>query len=150
MTIDALDTLINVVNAYDYPYTTTTTYPPKRNSYMTFTGGVLYVDKYDKTGIAFKNGKPAGLEIEKVIFNEPATIILWNDGTKTVVKAQNEPFDKEKGFVMACLKRILGNDNTFNKEIKKWVGSTEIEKLAGDKETKKWICSNEIRKLAVE
>lgn len=61
------------------------------------------------------------LDIEKVVFNDPATIIIWGDGTKTVVKAQNEPFDKEKGFVMACLKKMLGNDNTFNKEIKKWV-----------------------------
>lgn len=24
--------------------------------------------------------------IKKVIFNDPATIVLWNDGTKTVVK----------------------------------------------------------------
>ncbi len=60
-------------------------------------------------------------EIEKVIFNEPATVILWKDGTKTVVKAHNEPYDEEKGFVMAYLKRLLGNDNTFNKEIRKWM-----------------------------
>ena len=30
-------------------------------------------------------------------------------------------YDKEKGFVMAYLKKLLGNDNTFNKEIAKWV-----------------------------
>lgn len=62
------------------------------------------------------------LRIKNVIFNNPATIIFWRDGTKTVVKAQNgEPYDPEKGFVMAYLKRLLGNDNTFNKEIHKWV-----------------------------
>lgn len=61
-------------------------------------------------------------KIEKVIFNPPATVILWKDGSRTIVKTQNgEPFDKEKGFVMAYLKRLLGNDNTFNKEIHKWV-----------------------------
>ena len=27
-------------------------------------------------------------EIKNVIFNEPATIIIWKDGTKTVVKCQ--------------------------------------------------------------
>lgn len=60
--------------------------------------------------------------VKKVVFNPPATIILWNDGSKSVVKAQNdEPFDPEKGFVMAYLKKLLGNDNTFNKEIAKWV-----------------------------
>lgn len=62
------------------------------------------------------------IEIKNVIFNPPATIILWNDGTKSVVKCQNgEPYDAEKGFALAYLKKLLGNDNTFNKEINKWV-----------------------------
>ena len=61
-------------------------------------------------------------KVTKVIFNDPATIIMWEDGSKTVVKCQNgEPFDPEKGFVMAYLKKLLGNDNTFNKKISKWV-----------------------------
>lgn len=60
--------------------------------------------------------------IKKVIFNDPATIIYWTDGSKTVVKCQNgEEFDPEKGFVMAYLKKLLGNKNEFNKEIHKWV-----------------------------
>ena len=41
------------------------------------------------------------LRIKKVIFNDPATIVLWSDGTKTVVKAEGEPFDPEKGLAMA-------------------------------------------------
>ena len=62
------------------------------------------------------------LQIKKVIFNSPATIIMWNDGSKTVVKCQTgDEYDPEKGFVMAYLKKLLGNDNTFNKEINKWV-----------------------------
>lgn len=60
--------------------------------------------------------------IKRVIFNPPATIILWTDGTKSVVKCQNgEPFDAEKGFALAYLKKLLGNKNEFNKEIHKWV-----------------------------
>jgi hypothetical protein len=47
-------------------------------------------------------------DIKRVIYNDPATIILWADGTKTVVKAHNEPFDKEKGLAMAILKKMLG------------------------------------------
>lgn len=61
--------------------------------------------------------------IKKVVFNNPATIIMWRDGSKTVVKCQKgDTYDPEKGFVMAYLKKLLGNDNTFNKEINKWVG----------------------------
>lgn len=60
--------------------------------------------------------------IERVIFNDPATIIYWKDGTKTVVKCQEgDTYSKETGFVMCYLKKLLGNDNTFNKEITKWV-----------------------------
>lgn len=46
--------------------------------------------------------------IRRVIFNDPATIIIWIDGSKTVVKAHNEPFDPEKGFAMAVCKKLYG------------------------------------------
>lgn len=66
-------------------------------------------------------------KIKKVIFNNPATIIMWTDGTKSVVKCQNgEPFDAEKGFALAYLKKLLGNKNEFNKEINKWVNVDAI------------------------
>ena len=45
--------------------------------------------------------------LKKVIFSPPATIVFWKDGTKTVVKAENEPFDAEKGFAMAVAKKFL-------------------------------------------
>lgn len=52
---------------------------------------------------------PRDLEIEKVIFNNPATIMLWNDGTKTVVKAQEgDGWDMEKGLSMCVAKKMLG------------------------------------------
>lgn len=59
--------------------------------------------------------------IKKVIFNPPATIVLWSDGTKTVVKCQNEAFDREKGLAMAVAKKALGNKSNFNNEFKKWI-----------------------------
>jgi hypothetical protein len=60
-------------------------------------------------------------EVKEVLYHNPATIIFWKDGTKTVVKAQNkEKYDKEKGFVMAYLKKILGNKGNYYKEIKRW------------------------------
>jgi hypothetical protein len=58
-------------------------------------------------------------EIKQIIFNNPATIIMWKDNTKTVVKAVNEPFDEEKGFAMAYLKKVFGHRNTYMKIIKK-------------------------------
>lgn len=76
--------------------------------------------------------------VKRVIFNPPATIIMWSDNTKSVVKCQDgEPFDPEKGFVLAYLKKLLGNDNTFNKEIHKWVKYEEpVEKKKEETEWK--------------
>lgn len=45
--------------------------------------------------------------MKRAIFNPPATIVFWKDGTKTVAKAENEPFDAEKGFAMAVAKKFL-------------------------------------------
>ena len=63
-----------------------------------------------------------GYGIEKVIFNDPATIVFWTDGTKTVVKTQDgEPFDREKGLSMAISKKVLGNKHDYYHVFKKWV-----------------------------
>lgn len=60
--------------------------------------------------------------IKKVHFNDPATVVMWADGTKTVVKTQNgESFDPEKGLAMAIAKKALGNKGNYFDTIKKWV-----------------------------
>lgn len=63
--------------------------------------------------------------IVDVIFNDPATIIIWADGTKTVVKAENEKFDPEKGLAMAISKKVLGNKYDYYEVFKKYVGRYE-------------------------
>lgn len=60
-------------------------------------------------------------EIINVIFREPATIIFWADGTKTVVKAVYDEFDPEKGLTMAITKKALGNKGNYFNVIKKWI-----------------------------
>lgn len=65
-------------------------------------------------------------EIKKVIFNEPATIVFWGDGTKTVVKcSKDDEFDPEKGLAMAIAKKFFGNENGYSKNIKKWTDMYE-------------------------
>lgn len=60
-------------------------------------------------------------KIERVIFHDPATIVYWKDGTKTVVKCQDEEFDKEKGLLAAIAKKVYGNKGSFNNVIKRFV-----------------------------
>lgn len=62
------------------------------------------------------------MRIEKVIFNDPATIVLWKDGTKTIVKCGDEDaYDPEKGLAMAIAKRALGDNGNYYKVFKKWL-----------------------------
>lgn len=62
------------------------------------------------------------LAIKKVIFNNPATIVIWEDGTKTIVKRQKgDRWDKEKGLAMAIAKKALGNKGNYCNLIKKHV-----------------------------
>ena len=56
--------------------------------------------------------------IDRVIFNDPATIILWNDGSKTVVKrSDDDVWDSEKGFCMAVIKKLYGNTSFIKRFI---------------------------------
>ena len=80
-------------------------------------GGIaMHYCDYSKFSIS-----PSGSAIKDVIFNDPATIVYWTDGTKTVVKAGNEEFDPEKGLAMAIAKKALGNKGNYFETIKKWV-----------------------------
>ena len=58
--------------------------------------------------------------IKKVIFNDPATIVYWHDGDKTVVKcSDNDTFSEETGLVMAINKKLFGDD--YYNKVKKLV-----------------------------
>ena len=68
-------------------------------------------------------------EIEKVIFNDPATIVIWADGSKTVVKAQpGDTYNPEVGIVMCIAKKVYGNGNKFNDIIRECF----IQKIQAD------------------
>lgn len=70
-------------------------------------------------------------KIKNVIFNDPATIVFWADGTKTVVKCQDDDiFDPEKGLAMAITKKALGNKGNYCNELKKWLPKDEEPTIA--------------------
>ena len=50
--------------------------------------------------------------VSRVIFNNPATIIIWNDGTKTIVKCGvNDHYSEIIGLIMAYGKRMLSKND---------------------------------------
>ena len=103
------------------------------NCNMTFES---YKKQTRKTNYVYKSHSL----IKNVIFNDPATIVFWNDGTKTVVKVNvNEDFDPEKGLAMAISKKMLGNKSNYYNEFKKWLPKEENEE---EKVTLEDICNN--------
>ncbi|MBQ3339793.1 MAG: hypothetical protein IJG82_09440 [Atopobiaceae bacterium] len=67
------------------------------------------------------NTKRDDFGIKRVIFNDPATIVYWNDGTKTVVRCQEgDAFNEEVGLLMCIAKKAYGNKGAFNDIIKAW------------------------------
>lgn len=50
------------------------------------------------------------LTIKKIMYKPPATIVFWNDGTKTVsVCEKGDTYNKELGFALCVLKKKYGN-----------------------------------------
>ena len=88
----------------------------------TFTGGIVT--------------KPQDL-IKNVIFSGPCTIVQWSDGDKTIVRCENEDFDKEKGLAMAIVKKLFGTNESksnYNDIFKKWIPEEEVEEQLLGKE----------------
>ena len=79
--------------------------------------------------------KPANYlpEIKNVKFNGPATIVFWEDGTKTIVKCQDgDDYSKEVGLAMCIVKKVFGNTSKYNDIFKKWCPSYDIDINAND------------------
>lgn len=83
-------------------------------------------------------GKPSVPGIKNVYFNEPVTVVIWEDGTKTVVRCNNDQYDPEKGLAMAIAKKALGTNKSgsnYYDIFKKWLPKTEEEPVEETEET---------------
>lgn len=98
-------------------------------------------DGYNQYIAQVRNGDPV---VKKAIYNNPATIILWDDGTKTVVKcSEREDYDPEKGFAMCYLKKLLG-EIEYKKIFKKHVKPYEKEEILEDIDISKLLVLSNI------
>ena len=62
--------------------------------------------------------------IKKVIYNCPATIVFWNDNTKTISKCQSpDVYSKEVGLLLCVMKKLHGNDEV-RKLLRDWTINT--------------------------
>lgn len=57
---------------------------------------------------------------KKIIFNYPATICIWPDGSKTVVKcAEGQEFSEYYGYLACLAKKLYGTNGEINRIINK-------------------------------
>lgn len=113
--------------------TSNTNWMPSHNPYANLIKSLtpcnIYIDTDNVHSITvgkYSKKKAVLSSIKKVIFSNPATIVLWSDGTKTVVKCgENETFDEEKGLAIAIAKHALGNDGVYYEVFKKWLPNDE-------------------------
>ena len=77
--------------------------------------------------------------ISRVLFNKPATIVFWNDGTKTITKcSEDDTYSKEAGLAICCLKKAFGKKaneclRAFVEVGKNDVNMNDIRKLLKNK-----------------
>ena len=68
---------------------------------------------------------------EKVIFNDPATIVFWKDGTKTVVKCmEGDIYNPEVGLAMCFCKKVF--DKKYHKFFKYYTKDAPTRPLLGN------------------
>lgn len=119
----------NIFDLIDYPelYPTNTFKPIDID--ITFSSRPAIDKKEVKKpvdGFATKQSTNRRVKIKDVIFSDPATVVFWSDGTKTVVKTRGgEKYDKEKGLAMAIVKKITGNTGNYYNIFKEWCSNEE-------------------------
>lgn len=87
-------------NNYKIKYDTSVLFP----SYVSL-GTSTGVEKTKK----YSGVLPNGTYIKEVIYRNPATIILWSDGTKTVAKCSaSDDYSMETGLSICIAKKLIG------------------------------------------
>lgn len=91
-------------------------------------GDFIYLDK---------EGNLKQVAIKEVIFSNPATIILWDDGTRTVCKTYGEDiYNPESGLVICIIKKLYGGSN-LKKVMETWIPSQQHFKGTASRVTMK-------------
>lgn len=86
---------------------------------------------------------------KQIIYNPPATIVFWEDGTKTVVKcSESETYSEYYGFLAALGKKIFETNSEVNRIVKTYIPKPKEEPKMkpADKSGKKSETFRELKK----
>ena len=92
------------------------------------------------------------MTIRKVIFSPPATIVLWEDDTKTVVKCdKHDEYHRATGLLLCIAKKYYGTKE-FRKLMDKYIWSHEEDNAKREYDRKhtppdKWFTDQQLRNM---
>lgn len=90
--------------------------------------------------------------IKRVIYSEPATIVFWDDGTKTISKCdEQDEYDELTGFLMCVLKKKVPHKQ-WRKALKKYVYGNDPKYVKRDVVKDDWhrLISNYDKQLLID
>ena len=81
---------------------------------------VIYQMKKERKFMERGTDEMKNLDVKKIIFSGPKTIVLWSDGTKTIVSMSKDEthFDPEAAFCAAYTKKMFGTNSKIKRIIK--------------------------------
>jgi hypothetical protein len=75
-------------------------------------GDFIYLDK---------DGYLKQVAIKEMIYSDPATVVFWDDGTRTVCKAfETDEYNPESGLAMCIIKKLYGG-SALKKILDAWI-----------------------------
>lgn len=84
--------------------------------------------------------------IEKVIYNKPAVIVVWSDGTKTRSTCDKEDiWNPELGLMLCVMKKVMGQDFT-SKLYRDWAIQIDSSDIVNNESTAKTITLKDVRR----
>lgn len=98
-------------------------------------GGTIY-----KASMLCTNNPSGKTYITKVLYNNPATVVFWSDGTQTRnICPKNTLYNPDTGLAFCVLKKFMGGD-----EMAKLFNDWECEDYREDKNH--WVELKDVRK----
>lgn len=112
----------------------------------------FYISDYiDDNLVKSKPKKPdiINLDVDRIIYNDPATIVFWGDGSKTVVKCSpGEKFSKYHGFCAALTKHVYECNNQINKLVNSGIDTENPLKTASKIPDSKPLKAEKTKKMS--
>lgn len=96
---------------------------------------IIYQMKKERKFAERGTDEMKNVDVKKIIFSGPKTIVLWSDGTKTIVSMSKDEinFDPEAAFCAAYTKKMFGTNGKIKRIIKEKSNIEQHQRIVEEK-----------------